>query len=76
MSGMEVLFGHITSSGPMQKEALLAVKNLATHPKMAQALMEYGLDCVTQLTACKVECRFTGLSTLLLCLLNESCILP
>lgn len=56
ISGVEALFGLMTSAKPLQQTVLLAIKNLAVHPKMALVLLEYGLDCVTQLAACKVKC--------------------
>jgi len=52
-SGVEALFGLLTQSSPLQHAVLLAIKNLATHPKMAQLLLDYGLADIMQLTACK-----------------------
>ena len=59
-SGVEALFGLLTQSSPLQHAVLLAIKNLATHPKMAQLLLDYGLADIMQLTACKVRnlCSF------------------
>lgn len=53
ISGVETLFGLMTSSGPLQHNVLHAIKNLACHPKMAQVLLEHGFDGITPLTACK-----------------------
>ncbi|KAJ7363513.1 hypothetical protein OS493_009668 [Desmophyllum pertusum] len=53
ISGAEALFGLLTASGPLQHTVLLAIKNLAAHPKMARLLIEYGLESVTQLASCK-----------------------
>lgn len=54
MSGVGVLFGLLNSSPSLQHAVLLAIKNIASHPKMAQVFLEYGLDGVAQLTTCKV----------------------
>ncbi|CAH3194414.1 unnamed protein product [Porites evermanni] len=53
ISGVGTLFGLLNSSPSLQHAALLAIKNLASHPKMAQVFLEYGLDGVAQLTTCK-----------------------
>ena len=54
ISGVGALFGLLNSSPSLQHVVLLTIKNLASHPKMAQVFLEYGLDGVAQLTTCKV----------------------
>lgn len=54
ISGVGALFGLLNSSPSLQHAVLLAIKNLASHPKMTQVFLEYGLDGVVQLTTCKV----------------------
>ena len=60
ISGVGALFGLLNSSPSLQHAALLAIKNLASHPKMAQVFLEYGLDGVAQLTTCKVSICWRG----------------
>ena len=54
ISGVGALLSLLNSSPSLQHAVLLAIKNLASHPKMAQVFLEYGLDGVVQLTTCKV----------------------
>ena len=54
ISGVGALFGLLNSPPSLQHAVLLAIKNLASHPKMAQVFLEYGLDGVAQLTTYKV----------------------
>lgn len=52
-TGTEVLFGLLSSQDPLQYTILTAIKNLSAHPKMAQILIQYGLEGVTQLLPSK-----------------------
>lgn len=54
-SGKEALFSLLTTSSSLQHAVLLAIKNLATQPKMAGLLIEYGLESVLLLSSCKVD---------------------
>lgn len=58
VSGLEALFGLMASSEPLQEAVLIAIKNLAVHPKGAQAMLKYDLGIVTRLTSCKVRRLF------------------
>lgn len=55
ISGLETLLGLMALSESLQEAVLIAIKNLAVHPKGAQAMLEYDLGVVTRLTSCKVR---------------------
>lgn len=58
ISGLEALFGLMALSESLQEAVLIAIKNLAVHPKGARAMLEYDLGIVTRLTSCKVRKLF------------------
>ncbi|XP_067051847.1 uncharacterized protein [Acropora muricata] len=53
ISGLEALLGLMALSESLQEAVLIAIKNLAVHPKGARAMLEYDLGIVTRLTSCK-----------------------
>lgn len=55
ISGLEALLGLMALSESLQEAVLIAIKNLAVHPKGARAMLEYDLGIVTRLTSCKVR---------------------